>query len=134
MPREALTHAGTPPPSERRVASVRFIPHWLRKAYRSVKQAYENRKQEKAARRQLKNDHTDSQTKNALPDTPAVQDHAPFIPPLKFEATTIEGLSTPLNTPADPDTIPRTRFLKYRERPTSKGRQSGASQSPQKAI
>jgi hypothetical protein len=63
-----LTYPGSPVPEESRINSTRFVPRWLQKAYRSLKQAYENRKSEKASQ-QTSNSHLYSQPNVALPET-----------------------------------------------------------------
>jgi hypothetical protein len=141
MPRTVLTLAGSPPPSERLVSSVRFIPHWLRKAYRSVKRAYENRKQEKASRCQAKKAQANGQTNGALSESPSGEGSSFQVqqvlnspsPPTNYEAVTTEAPCPPCDTPTDPEPIPRTRFVERRERPASHGRQSSCSRSPFKS-
>jgi hypothetical protein len=63
-----LTYHGSPIPEESRINGTRFIPRWLKKVYRSVKEAYENRKREKAAQ-QISRSHLYSQPNVALPGT-----------------------------------------------------------------
>lgn len=138
MPPTVLTLAGSPSPSERLVSSVRFIPRWLRKAYRSVRRAYENRKQEKASRRQAQKAQTTGQTNGESPSGEGSSFQVQQVlnspsPPTNCEAVTIEAPCPPCNTPTDPEPIPRTRFVERRERPASHGRQSSCSRSPFKS-